>query len=301
MPPPPYNGLTDVAGYRSDGGGLGQDQGVSGPLQSIVSAKLPLLNAPGSILENSLYYDIHSSSVTAVEQQASFAKDRISLNNLTLGTSPAAYIPSVLFANTLFWVASFDGQMTSPAIADTPKMPHGWGFALLETITTYMGASSIASITISGKTNFMIAMACCETNTKKTVCLDGAGRFLNSTAVNSPLGVPVAPNSNTFVLKNYGDLYSITRSGISPAPSLAQCVVPIRLPWTSMCVLHKRLSLDCKLLNQPIQITLQTGQRAAAVSFPAGISNGFAEQFNTRTFDNFPMASGRWVSLFPEM
>src|SRR3990172_6805801 len=64
--------MSDVSGYRSDGGGLGQDQGLSKQLRGVMTAKLPLLSAPGTVLENSLYYDINSSSVTAVEEQATF-------------------------------------------------------------------------------------------------------------------------------------------------------------------------------------------------------------------------------------
>lgn len=269
-----------MTGYRSDGGGLGQDQSVSGPLKSIVSAKLPLLNAPGSVIENSLYYDIHSSSVTAVEQQATFAKDRISLNNMFLGTSPSAYIPSVLFANTLFWVASFDPEFKAAATTDNVVVSEGWGFEMLRNIIVYMGSSSISSITISGKSNFMIAMACCETDTKRQVCIRGAGTFLNSLASNSPLDVAVngSPWSR---IKGYGDFYSttsiITNSYFS---SLAQCVVPIRLPWTSMSVLQKRLSFDCKLLTQPIQVTLELRSRSELIEFTAGATANFISNFD---------------------
>ena len=53
--------MSDLAGYRADAGTLGQDQGLSMQLRNIMTAKIPLLNAPGTVLENSLYYDINSS------------------------------------------------------------------------------------------------------------------------------------------------------------------------------------------------------------------------------------------------
>jgi len=38
-------------------------------------------------------------------------------------------------------------------------------------------------------------------------------------------------------------------------PPLATAVIPIRLPFSSLCALEKRISFDTKLLTQPIQLT----------------------------------------------
>lgn len=38
-------------------------------------------------------------------------------------------------------------------------------------------------------------------------------------------------------------------------PSLLQFYVPIRLPFSSMCALDRRLFFDTRLLTQPIQVT----------------------------------------------
>ena len=150
--------MSDLAGYRADAGTLGQDQGLSMQLRNIMTAKIPLLNAPGTVLENSLYYDINSSSITAVELQATFAKDRISFNNMQMGSSPSAYIPSVLFAGNPFWFVQLpDFVYTSEnvtALDNEPLIfPQGWGFAAIETIIVYMGASSSAQIQIDNYTN----------------------------------------------------------------------------------------------------------------------------------------------------
>lgn len=288
--------MSDVSGYRSDGGALGQDQGVSKQLRSILTAKLPLLSAPGTVLENSLYYDINSSSVTAVEEQATFNKDRISLNNPTIGGISTAYIPSVLFANTVYWVARLKnlsygagaggGVFTaaeSQSITRNLNIPEGWGFSAINNILVYMGASSIAQIQISGKTNFHVMMATCETQTKRREVLEGAGRYLNNrdsasvlanTCSEGTLAVTAAnPNGWYFQMSPNPSIFiqpaadNSGRNSYRKADWLGQCRVPLRLPWTSLAVLDKRLSLDTRLSTQPIQITLDT---AAPTQFIVG-------------------------------
>lgn len=257
--------MSDVSGYRSDGGALGQDQGVSKQLRGILTAKLPLLSAPGTVLENSLYYDINSSSVTAVEEQASFNKDRIALNNYTIGATPSAYIPSVLFANTLFWVVNLPDVITPDNFSKSDRngllnIPQGWGFAALQNIIVYMGASSIAQIQISANTNFLVCMATCEIRSKRDKMIQGAGAYINYADGNSPLAVPV-PGQSLWKYKSFGAWFTTSQTLpvlSSAAPWLQQAVVPLRLPWSSMAMLDKRLSLDTKLSTQPIQITLQT-------------------------------------------
>lgn len=254
--------MSDISGYRSDGGGLGQDQGLSKQLRGILTAKLPLLSAPGTVLENSLYYDINSSSVTAVEEQATFAKDRIVLNNFTMGSTPSAYIPSVLFANTVFWMPVFkdyDIPAGTTNLNDRKmNIPIGWGFAALQNIIVYMGASSIAQIQISGITNMHVNLATCETFAKRSKMLEGAGRYLNPHDAHSRMGAFNAGYS-MWSIKAYGPFVNPNQTNYTfGAPFLRQAVVPLRLPWSSMAILDKRLSMDCKLSTQPIQITLQT-------------------------------------------
>lgn len=252
---------TDVTGYRSDGGGLGQDQGISKNLKNILTAKLPLLSSPGTLLENTLYYDINSSSIVAVEQQATFAKDRITLNNFSMDASPSAYIPSVLFAGTVFWIAklnqSAQWSATSTDNVGAPSAfcaPSGWGFAALNQIIVYMGASTIAQIQISAMTNYLVNAATCETASKRAKMMEGAGRYLNPWDTRSIMAKPVASQSY-WTLKSYGGFYN-DQAAKGTFTAMTQCVVPIRLPWSSMAALDKRLSMDCKLSTQPIQITL---------------------------------------------
>jgi hypothetical protein len=282
--------MSDISGYRSDGGGLGQDQGVSKQLRSILTAKLPLLSAPGTVLENSLYYDINSSSVTAVEEQATFAKDRIALNNFTFGSTPSAYIPSVLFANSVFWIPQFNDAAVWPAgwevggLTYLMNIPQGWGFAALKNIIVYMGASSIAQIQISGMTNFLISLACCETKSKRNRMIEGAGRYLNPKDLKSPICLSGTVGQPIFTSTRYGQyydaVYGLTRIA---QPWLAQAVVPLRLPWSSMAVLDKRLSMDTKLSTQPIQITLQTAALNEFTHMGAGVAPAFGNQWKSST------------------
>lgn len=273
--------MSDISGYRSDGGGLGQDQGVSKQLRSILTAKLPLLSAPGTVLENSLYYDINSSSVTAVEEQATFNKDRISLNNPTIGSTPSAYIPSVLFAGSVFWVAKLpDAVYTAQDATAVITIPLGWGFWALNSIIVYMGASSIAQIQISGYSNFLIAMACCETLRKRNEILLGAGQLLDNASSASPMAGAVTGQS-IWKRKSLNSLFIASATGV-PDRTLAQCTVPLRLPWSSLSVLEKRLSLDTKLSTQPIQITLQTRQLNEIAHYGAGV-NWANQQFEYTT------------------
>lgn len=252
---------TDVTGYRSDGGGLGQDQGISKNLKNILTAKLPLLSSPGTLLENTLYYDINSSSIVAVEQQATFAKDRITLNNFSMDASPSAYIPSVLFAGTVFWIAKLNQgavwSSNSPSVNSNNAFcaPSGWGFAALNQIIVYMGASTIAQIQISAMTNYLVNAATCETASKRAKMLEGAGRYMNPYDKRSIMASWAAGKSYWRV-KNYGGFFSPNPVGDAEFLPMTQCVVPLRLPWSSMAALDKRLSMDCKLSTQPIQITL---------------------------------------------
>jgi hypothetical protein len=254
---------SDVTGYRSDGGGLGQDQGISKNLKNILTAKLPLLSSPGTLLENTLYYDINSSSIVAVEQQATFAKDRITLNNFSMDASPSAYIPSVLFAGTVFWIAKLNQSAvwpgTLPSTSDNSPIafcaPSGWGFAALNQVIVYMGASTIAQIQISAMTNYLVNAATCETSSKRVKMLEGAGRYLNPFDSRSIMASPVA-SASLWRERYYGNFFNTTNTNYPVFTAMTQCVVPLRLPWSSMAALDKRLSMDCKLSTQPIQITL---------------------------------------------
>ena len=279
--------MSDISGYRTDGGGLGQDQGLTKQLRNIITPKLPLLNAPGTVLENSLYYDINSSSVTAVEEQATFGKDKIIFNSTVMGSSPSAYIPSVLFAGNAFasMVLNKDafyggtGTLTDQG-ANYFYGPHGWGFHMIENIIVYMGASSIAQIQISGHTNFLVCLAQCETKAKRNVMLNKAGALLSNMDSASRMSKVLTGAARIFRLANAIDGFDTigTLMVDNPYDELYTALVPLRLPWTSMMALDKRLSYDTKLTTQPIQLTLQTRKRDDV--FNVGSNINMSQQFD---------------------
>lgn len=261
--------MTDITGYRTDGGGLGQSQGLTDQLRRVLMAKLPLLNAPGTVLENTLYYDTNSSQIEAVEAQSTFAKDKIAFSSTAFGAAATAYIPSVLFAGQAWIVGSLpeDWKMSANNDGRQFYLPEGWGFDLIRNLIVYMGASSIAQISISGKTNYMVCMACCESESKRRVVVRGAGGYCNINRGNAgeastiapvvwtdptPAGQPQGGNSS-FLWKRPGVGNGILTNAVRDG-SLSEFCVPIRLPWCSMAAINPRLSLDTKLLTQPIQI-----------------------------------------------
>lgn len=276
--------MSDVTGYRTDGGGLGQDQGLTKQLRNIITPKLPLLNAPGTVLENSLYYDINSSSVTAVEEQATFGKDKIMFNSTVMGASPSAYIPSVLFAGNAYASMvlnkdAFYGGVTEALGNNYFYGPHGWGFHMIENIIVYMGASSIAQIQISGFSNFLVCLAQCETVTKRNMMLTKAGELLSNYDKSSRMSKTRTATSKIFRLASETDAFSeATLMADDPYDELYTAIVPIRLPWTSMMALDKRLSFDTKLTTQPVQITLQTRKRDDV--FNVGSNIVMSQQFD---------------------
>ena len=276
--------MTDVTGYRDRGGlpsaeggnTLGGDSSLSRQVHNILTPKLPLLNTPGSVLENTIYYDVNSSSVSVLEEQATFAKDRISLNSVILGSNATAYIPSFLFAGPVFWVGSLLSSATYIGGTGNILAPQGYGFSLLNNIIIYMGSSNIAQIQLSGPANYLIAMACCETRGKREAVLNGAGRFLDGGSKFSPIADSVA-DAKVFRYRTNGDYYA-SPNAIDHSPHLAQFAVPLRLPWTSLSIIDKRLSLDTKLLTQPIQIILDVASRDS--TFYLTGTSSFFDQFS---------------------
>jgi len=279
---------TDVTGYRADGGSLGQQQNVSDQLRKILTNKLPLLNSPGTVIENSLYYDVTSSSVSAVEAQETFCKDRINMSSFTFGSSPTAYIPSVLFAGSTFLVATlpnlkYPSNTKFSDIAKSPAnnlfyAPQGWLFNCIQSVIVYMGACSIAQIEIDGWSNFMIAMACCETEGKRKQMIVQAGEMLYNNHDNSKSHTKMAgfndstlapvyadnstynPGGSIFVMNSEyaGDDYFYLDNEINWCYyPMATAICPIRLPFSGMAALERKLSFDTKLTTQPIQITIQ--------------------------------------------
>lgn len=291
--------MTDVVGYRSDsavnGGAL--MSALAPQLDNCLTGKLPLLNGPGMTIENSLYYDLASSTVTAVELQETFQKDRIVLNNLSTGNSGTCYIPNVLFTNTLFLCLELK-SLIWPTLTNQPYnssyiyLPEAWGFQFLGSLIMYPGACTVANIEISGETNFLVAIAQCETQQKRQMMLSRAGRYLNSMDPQSVLAAP-ASGQPVFRLRpkyqyNSPYCYSSVLNNFSSSqplqpydaefPPLRTAIFPLRTFFSSIYAMEKRISFDTKLLTQPIQLTCQIRPLAQVVktnvsSFQDTLSN----------------------------
>ena len=290
--------MTDVMGTRAAGGigsgnVVGQNEsGLSKQLKAILTSNAPLLNSPGYVSENDLYYDSNSSSVVAVELQAYFAKDKIVFNSLQTGASPSVYIPSVLFCGQGYWVFELNKDATWPNRALTDVTDYfythaGFGFSFIKNVIIYMGASSIASITISGMSNFLYAMACCETESKKEIVMYGAGKPMAAVAgannSNTLMALP-AQNQSFWRVQTYGNYFDANLVGADLIDdNMRICTVPIRTPYSSLAFLDKRLDFDTKLCTQPIQITLETRAASEVIAMGSGIKSQF-ESFTNSTF-----------------
>ena len=278
---------TDITGYRSDNGGMGQDQAVSSQLRAILTSKLPLLSAPGVVIENSLYYDASSSSVSAVEMQETFAKDRITMSSTNFQTAASAYVPSQLFASTVYWVAQLPNIVVNPSSTARTgtgsdcqhneyrfQAAQGWGFHALQSVIIYMGSCNIAQIEIDNYANLLVALATCETKGKRQAMLQAAGRLMDNYTASSLLkcvnDVWPAPGDSILQRDDKGQYQGFSALAASAAlvtgsgnlydyymPCTTVCT-PLRLPFCSMAALEKKLGIDTKLLTQPMQITLQT-------------------------------------------
>jgi hypothetical protein len=264
--------MADAEGYRQGDAASSSSE----ILRSIIFNKLPLLNSPGELVPNTLYYDAQNSSVQAAEMTNFFGRDRIAFNNKNFGSTPTVHIPNVFFINTSFVVAELNYNAVKypdKAVSkDLSKfyMPHGWGFHMIENIVYYLGSSSVANIQISGVANFIFHMASCETQEKRNSVLDGAGKYLNNMDEQNNPGVSGNPSSQLALAKRDSFLFRNRASGnltFDPAtngwvpineldPTLGMAIIPIRMPFSSMCAIEKRISLDTKLLQQPIQLTV---------------------------------------------
>lgn len=312
--------MADAEGYRQ----TGDENPSSEVLRSIIFNKLPLLNSPGELIPNTLYYDSQNSSVHAAEQTNFFGRDRIAFNNKNFGSTPSVHIPNVFFTNTCFVIAELEYSTASWGAFITHEtdlfyMPHGWGFHMIQNIVYYLGSSSVANIQISGLANMLFHMASCETQGKKNQMLAGAGALLSSQnadkqySASTNVTTGVSPMANASggkkLFRNFHSIAPAWKNGnwIVPNevdPSMALAVIPIRLPFSSMCALEKRISFDTKLLQQPIQITLSLRNSADIMELDSGVANAGSLQSSLKSlsFQSFQQGlSDQSLSLRNEL
>jgi hypothetical protein len=296
--------MADAEGYRQDSGATTSDE----TLKSIIMNKGPLLNSPGELVPNTLYYDSHNCSVQAAELTNYFGRDRIQFNTKTWGSNPNVNIPNVFFTNTCFAVMELPTDAVWNSIDGGFYMPHGWGFHAIDNIVYYLGSSSVANIQISGVANFIYQLACCETESKKNAMITGAGKFLSTAAVSGVLSNIATPVIGKTLFRRQSAQEALY-SGAAPQtsadaddPSLRLAVVPIRLPFSSMCALEKRISFDTKLLAQPIQVTLSIKGVDKMMQYTGLTANSLAQGLGNLTFQSFQQGlSDQSLSLRSEL
>jgi len=314
--------MADAEGYRE-----GDASSSNEILRSIIFNKLPLLNSPGELIPNTLYYDARNCSVQAAEMTNFFGRDRIAFNNKNFGSTPSVHIPNVFFTNTSFVIAELnienlrwrerDAGNPDDELIGGLYMPHGWGFHLIDNIVYYLGSSSVANIQISGTANMIWHMATCETKSKRDKMLNGAGHMINTFDPTITLYDPhnaishAAFGEQVFREKQGGTVvWEDQGAAFVPshrlAPRLGAAIIPIRLPFSSMCALEKRLSFDTKILQQPIQITLglRSWDRVMDIFVPndfVGL-DGFTNSLKNLTFQSFQQGlSDQSLSLRNEL
>lgn len=258
--------MSDIQGYTAPGAA-----NPAGAIERMVMNKAPLLNTPGTVLPNTLYYDRISCSVNAAESMNYFSRDKIAFSSFSTRTNTSVYIPSVLFTGNCWSVMNFtfdsDTYNTPGTHSAAVYADEGWGAMSIGSIIYYLGSSSVSSLETSGESNFAIAMAACETEEKRRALVRGMGKFMsasfqdtNNTSVSSAHAAselaPLIPNTRIFRSRKSVDKAVTSSTSLKYDAALLQCVTPIRLPFSSMATLDKRLYFDTKLLTQPIQITL---------------------------------------------
>ena len=301
--------MTDVLGYQSQGASSSDSA-----IAKVVTNKLPLLNSPGHLIPNSLYYDADNCSVQAAEMTNYFGRDRINFNSASTSGTPTIHIPSVLFTNTCFALFELQNVSWSGGDKETGRfyMPPAWGYQNIRTITYYLGASSVANVDISGETNFFFALASCETIEKKMMVVSKGGYCMVATKQNASYSqqgaglvaladpdVPAGSSQSVFSIKGDGH----AGGTVAQRDYLRQAIVHIRLPFSSMAALEKRLSFDTHLLTQPIQVTLTLkGLTEIGAILTTETSNTMLTSFAGSTFQAFQQElSDKSLSLRNEL
>lgn len=288
--------MTDVAGYRQDGSLPAGSPG-DAEVAKIVNNKGPLLNAPGTKLANSLYYDVFSSAVFAPELQNYYARDIIAFQSKTIGGQSSVYIPSVLFTGNTHLRFKLQGTSGSPILwpNSIPDGSHfilneGWGASCVRSHLYYLGSSSVANIEIIGESNIAIMLASCETEEKRRQVWLGCGRLLaafrNQLVKGQHLAQPQAGaalfRNNVDRINENGVIQGLTIEGAvntTADPGLLTAFVPLRMPWNNMLCLAKRLPFDTKLLTQPIRISVYTQALECSTDLATVKNTTFFNQF----------------------
>jgi len=232
----------------------------------------------------------------------------------------------VLFTGNLYVCCEIEPGLlldaTTAAADEYFSMDMGWFAYSINHVIYYLGSSSVSNVDIDGETNFVLALAQCDTYEKRMRMIWGAGRpmWTGKTSVSYTQGIGLNDPSPVVLAATMSQMYGSLTSGdalfqtydthdngtgsvqVDKRLLMAQC--PIRLPFSSMCALDRRLFFDTRLLTQPIQITLtmRRPKYMASAALGAAVRSSWGTAYKSLTLqaDQFEL-SDKSLSLREEL
>lgn len=215
---------------------------------SLMSDKRTILSAPGTKL-SSLYYNVISSSVDAVEITYNTGRYKNSLSTPFFGAQSQVILANSSFVGTVYI------HLELPNLYAGQTLSRGWGYGCISQLGYLFGSSNVSTLQINGQSLWHVINAQCPTEELRSELFRLGGeeiltpiqRIVNGVAERDP-----------------------------DAVLTADIILP--LPWSSVSATKK--AFDTNLLNNPITIQIQFNQVTSI--FGGSISpNPFPSKFNT--------------------
>jgi len=189
-------------------------------IDKILSAKPVLLNNPGTVIDNNLYYSFTNSQLVAAEAVQNFGRYQQSLSSPQFGSTSSVTIPNSSF------VEGLNLYLELGALGANQFLPRAWGLTAIDSISYILGSSNVSQLTLNGQSHAAILMSNCETEEKRLKALRLAGEEYS-------LGVA------------------------QPVGTINKAVIQLQLPWSKINALCKKLPLDSNLLSNPLIIQIK--------------------------------------------
>jgi hypothetical protein len=189
-------------------------------VDKILSSKPVLLNNPGTVIDNSLYYNFSNAQLVAAEAVQNNGRFSQSLSSTAFGSTSSIIIPNSSFLSGVTLYAELG------ALPDNVFLPRGWLLNAIESLSFILGSSNVSQLTYNSQSHANIYMANCETAEKRLKAMRLAG-----------------------------EEYS---AGVAQAPgTINKAQVQLQLPWSKINALCKKLPFDTNLLSNPIILQIR--------------------------------------------
>lgn len=191
-------------------------------IDKILSSKPVLLNNPGTILDQSLYYSFSNAQLVAAECVQNQGRFQQSFSTPQFGGTSSITVPNSSFLESL------NIYLELGALGANQFLPRGWGLNAISRLSFILGSSNVSQLDISGDSHAALLFSGCETAEKREKAMRLAGEEYN-------LGVA------------------------QPVGTINKAYFQLQLPWSRITSLCKKLPIDTNLLSNPIiiQITLK--------------------------------------------